>query len=52
MKPTKGVDFVTNTQGVQHQSYRQGWIKAVKNFEKSRISVEQKDQPFFRMHSN
>ena len=52
MKTTKGIDFVINTRGALYQSYRQGWIKAVKNFEKSSINLEQKGQPYFRMHSN
>jgi hypothetical protein len=52
MKTTKGVDFVTNIQGTLYQSYRKGWITAVKNFEKNYVSLTSKDQPFFPLHNN
>ncbi len=52
MKTMKGVNLVTNVQGTLYQSYRKGWITAVKNFEKSYVSLTPKDQPFFPLHNN
>jgi hypothetical protein len=52
MKAAKGIDFVLNTQGTLYQRYRQGWLKAVENFEKSKKDFSYEDKPFFRLHDN
>ena len=52
MKAVKGVDFVLNTQGALYQRYRQGWLKAVENFEKSKGDILYDGKPIFRLHDN
>ena len=52
MKATKGRGFITRAQGRLYQSYHQGWVKALENFEKNLKEYRYQKKKYFQLHQN